>query len=38
MSHQLFFKFQGTIINLRNKLTVFQIAVCETVVTKIYYI
>ena len=32
----MFFKFQGTTINLGNKLTVFQIVVCETVVTKIY--
>ena len=36
MSHELFFKFQGTIINLGNKSTVFQIAVCETAVTKFY--
>ena len=32
----MFFKFQGTIINLGKKLTVFQITVSETVVTKIY--
>ena len=36
MSRQLFFKSQGTIINLGNKLTVFQMIVCETVVNKIY--
>ena len=36
MSHKLFFKLQGKIMNLGNKLTVFQIIVCETVVTKIY--
>ena len=30
------FKLQGTIMNLENKLTVFQITVCETVVTKFY--
>ena len=32
----MFFKLQGTINNLGNKLTVFQITVSETVVTKIY--
>ena len=31
-----FFKLQGTITNLGNKLTVFQITVSEAVVTKIY--
>ena len=35
MSHY-FFKLQGTIMNLESKLTVSQITVCETVVTKIY--
>ena len=34
MSHYFFFKIQGTIINLGNKSTVFQIIVCETVATK----
>ena len=33
---QIVFKLQGTIMNLGNKVTVFQITVCETVVTKIY--
>ena len=30
------FKLQGTIMNLGNKLTVFQITACETILTKIY--
>ena len=33
---QIFFKLQGTIMNLESKLSVFQITVCETAVTKIY--
>ena len=37
MSHELFFKLQGTIMNLGNKLTVFQITVCETAVTNKTY-
>ena len=36
MSHELFFKFQGTIKNLRNIFTLSQVTVCETFVTKIY--
>ena len=32
----MFFKLQGAIMNLGNKLTAFQITVCETVFTKIY--
>ena len=31
-----FFKFQGTVTNLGNKLTLFQIIVCKTFVIKIY--
>ena len=31
-----FFKFQGTVTNLGNKWTLFQIIVCETFVIKIY--
>ena len=29
MSHELFFKLQGTIMNLGNKLTVFEITLCD---------
>ena len=35
-AHYLFFKLQGTIMNLENKSTVFEITVNETVVTEIY--
>ena len=38
MSHELFFKLQGAIMNLGNKLTLFQITVCETAVTKIDFL
>ena len=29
MSHELFFKLKGTIMNLGNKLTVFEITLCD---------
>ena len=32
----MFFKFQETIINFGKTLTVFEITVCDTIVTKIY--
>ena len=35
-AHELFLKLHGTIMNLGNKLIVFQITVFETVHTKIY--